>query len=237
MLSSSPASRQWLGRALPPLTSTRPDRISFCPKAPRSARFRSTARTRTDRPPTLRPSRRRSFFQPPGRRAPQPLAVMTMASTPASTWGHSTYLAARPACAPGWSDAHGELPGALGDRVGQLVDQGKTVMVVAVDGAAPSPRFHLSVDDPRFEIIEGTLKLLDDQIVEHASQSEVSPRNRLSISTCSYLGACVYICNVVAELTLVLGLRWRDRYATDRLIRNNWCRCFYTVLNKHWGRN
>ncbi len=50
---------------------------------------------------------------------------------------------------------------------------GALVGDVLIDGAPAASRFNLSVDDPRFEILDGTLKLVDDQYVDHATQSEI----------------------------------------------------------------
>jgi hypothetical protein len=51
--------------------------------------------------------------------------------------------------------------------------RGFVVGDVSIDGSAAVPRFQLSVDDSRFEIVEGRLKLMDDQFVEYAAQSEI----------------------------------------------------------------
>lgn len=59
-----------------------------------------------------------------------------------------------------------------GDMILEMVP-GHIVGNVSVDGRVPDARFELSVDDPRFEIVDHTLKLLDGVFVEHASQSEV----------------------------------------------------------------
>jgi hypothetical protein len=50
---------------------------------------------------------------------------------------------------------------------------GDVVGEVILDGGTPSSEFSLSVDDSRFEIVGSTLKLLDDQFVERANQSEI----------------------------------------------------------------
>jgi hypothetical protein len=68
-----------------------------------------------------------------------------------------------------------EQPGTIqlsNDTVMEKVP-GDVVGQVSVDGAVEDERFLLTVNDPRFEIVEGTLKLIDHQIVEYASQSEI----------------------------------------------------------------
>lgn len=59
-----------------------------------------------------------------------------------------------------------------GDTVTEL-EPGDVVGAVFVDGTTPNPRFELTVDDPRFEIVDATLKLLDDEYVELATQEEI----------------------------------------------------------------
>lgn len=51
--------------------------------------------------------------------------------------------------------------------------QGSAVGIVTIDGGFTKSRFQVSVDDSRFEVSDGILKLLDNQIVERASQNEI----------------------------------------------------------------
>ncbi|MDB4679271.1 dockerin type I domain-containing protein, partial [Rhodopirellula sp.] len=51
--------------------------------------------------------------------------------------------------------------------------QGSAVGIVTIDGGFTKSRFQVSVDDSRFEVSDGVLKLLDNQIVERASQNEI----------------------------------------------------------------
>lgn len=50
---------------------------------------------------------------------------------------------------------------------------GAIVGRVLIDGGTPSERFQFSVNDPRFELAEGVLKLLDQTMVERNSQTEI----------------------------------------------------------------
>lgn len=68
-----------------------------------------------------------------------------------------------------------EQPGTIqlsNDTVMEKVP-GDVVGHVTVDGVVPDERFLMTVDDPRFEIVDGILKLLDQQIVEYADQTEI----------------------------------------------------------------
>ena len=59
-----------------------------------------------------------------------------------------------------------------GDTIPEHVP-GASVGEVLIDGVPAASRFDLSVDDPRFEILDGMLKLIDDQYVDYATQSEI----------------------------------------------------------------
>lgn len=59
-----------------------------------------------------------------------------------------------------------------GDSVLELFP-GDIVGEVTIDGLDPRSYHSLSVNDPRFEIVDGTLKLNDRQMVERANQSQI----------------------------------------------------------------
>ena len=61
----------------------------------------------------------------------------------------------------------------LDDRTLMELENGAVVGTVSVDGAPANPRLSLSVDDDRFEIVEQTLKLVDDQFVRRSDQDEI----------------------------------------------------------------
>ncbi|MCP4888024.1 MAG: hypothetical protein GY904_15585 [Planctomycetaceae bacterium] len=62
---------------------------------------------------------------------------------------------------------------ALSNQTVLELHPGDVVGKVLVDGLDSRAYYELYVDDPRFEIVDGTLKLLDNQIVERSAQSEI----------------------------------------------------------------
>ncbi len=68
-----------------------------------------------------------------------------------------------------------EQPGAisLSDRSVVELEPGDIVGDVIIDGSPPNERFELTVDDPRFEIRDAILQLVEDQFVERVTQDEI----------------------------------------------------------------
>ncbi|MDG2223229.1 MAG: dockerin type I domain-containing protein, partial [Rubripirellula sp.] len=62
---------------------------------------------------------------------------------------------------------------ALSNQTVLELHPGDAVGKVFVDGLDSRSYYELSVDDPRFEIADGTLKLLDNRTVERSAQSEI----------------------------------------------------------------
>ncbi len=68
-----------------------------------------------------------------------------------------------------------EQPEVLSLVGGSLVEfeSGAVAGTVTLDGQSASDRYVLTVDDTRFEVIDGLLKLVDDQFVKQSTQSEI----------------------------------------------------------------
>ncbi|GAA4457499.1 Ig-like domain-containing protein [Novipirellula rosea] len=68
-----------------------------------------------------------------------------------------------------------EQPEVLSLVGGSVVEfeSGAVAGTLTLDGQSVSARYVLTVDDTRFEVVDGQLKLIDDQFVEQSTQSEI----------------------------------------------------------------